>query len=127
MQMKIVLYDDYYDIPLRGVVQTPSGKLAFVASLEEDLADRLCTKMTTFECDETLISLFREQNDMFLAWRAKFDQGVAEKSTHPLLVDERYQQLCRRIDEAFARLSSPVSETTGTIDLISGKWVFELL
>jgi hypothetical protein len=133
MVFDVILYDKYFNIPLRGLLQTSSSALAFDASILDDepaeIADRLgiYSRLRGFECDDALKLILEEKDSIFCEWRATFNQGGVDKSTHPLYVDARYQQLSVRADELFDRLSTPIIEARGLMRIVSGKFVFECL
>ena len=56
-----------------------------------------------------------------------FDKGGVDKSSHPLYVDPRHQQLSARTNELFGRLGEPVIELRGLMRVESGRFVFESL
>lgn len=131
MIMEIAYYDQYYDIPTRGLMRMGADILAFTASVLDDepaaLADRrgIYAGIRAFTCDTGLVSLFERQGIRFREWRLRYEQGAADESTHPMLVDQEYQSILKRIDEAFRGFHTPAVEATGTMRVISGKWVFE--
>jgi hypothetical protein len=131
--MDVVRCDEYFDIPLRGVVRTDSGELAFIACVLDDEPDELehhrgiYSKISLFKCDDSLALMLAERDEIFGNWRAKFDERLVDQSSHPLLVDQRYQELSKRIDELFRSLRDPVSDAVGMMRVASGKWVFECL
>jgi hypothetical protein len=131
--MDVIHYDKYFDIPTRGIVRSDSGVLAFTAHVVEEeepaeLADRpgVYARIRAFSLDDQkLASRFEELEEIFREWRMRFDKRLVDELTHPLLVNHRYQELTRRIDEAFGALGTPHFEATGMMRVVSGKWVFE--
>jgi hypothetical protein len=131
MVFDVLFYDEYYDIPLRGLLQTDSSTMAFDACILDDepaeIADRrgVYSRIRAFACDDALIQLFQESDAIFRKWRAAFDNGDVDTSTHPLYVDARFQELSIRKDEFFSRLGPPIIEANGLMRVESGRFVFE--
>lgn len=131
MVWEVILYDEYSDIPLRGIIRTDSSILAFDACVLADepaeIAGRpgVYSKVRGFQCDEALRLLMEEKDSVFRKWRAAFDNGLVDESTHPLCTDPRYQHLSRSVGAEFSRLSDPVLEATGLMRVFSGKFEFE--
>jgi len=133
MPFEVVLYDRYSDVPLRGLLRSGPSILAFDACALDDepseIGDHpgIYSRVRGFECDDTLRLVLEQKDAVFREWRAAFDQGTADASTHPLYVNPRYQQLCRRADELFSGLGVPILEATGAMRVVSGSFVFECL
>ncbi len=131
--MTVLHYDEYFDIPLRGIVQTASGLRAFTArEIEEEPAEiegrpGIYSRMRLFPCDDTLRAQMEEKGALFAKWRARFDQGLEKTESHPLVVDRRYKALSKRIGEAFNRLGRPLRELNGLMHVVAGEWTFEPL
>lgn len=133
MVFDIILYDKYFNIPLRGLMCSGSSTLAFDASMLDEeppeIAGRrgIYLQLRGFVCGDALRLTLEEKDAIFREWRAVFDKGGADTSSHPLYVDQRYQYLSAHTDELFAQLEAPVVETTGLMRVESGKFVFECL
>ena len=133
MVLDVVLYDKYFNIPLRGLVRTSSSTLAFDASILDDepaeIAGRrgVYSRLRGFECSDALRLILEEKDAIFRQWRAGFDKGGVEKSSHPLCTDPRYQQLSIQTNELFGRLGAPIIEARGLMRIESGRFVFECL
>jgi hypothetical protein len=131
MVLKVILYDEYYDIPLRGLLQTESSVMAFFAHTLDDEPEEIAgrrgvySRIRGFECDEVLRTVLEEKKGIFRKWRAAFDKGDVDTATHPLCVDPIYQQLSLRSDGLFRSLGTPIMDATGLMRVVSGQWVFE--
>jgi hypothetical protein len=96
-RVEVVVFDQYFDIPLRGLLKGGSSILAFSACVldEEppDLEHRkgLYCRLTVFPCDDVLKRIMLENDATFKAWRAAYDAGSADESTHrvPLTATSR--------------------------------------
>jgi len=129
----IILYDKYFNIPLRGLIRTSSSTLTFDASTLDgerpEIAGRqgIYSQLRGFECGDALRLTLEEKDAIFRVWRAAFDKGSVDKSSHPLYVDKRYQYLSVRTDELFGQLGAPIVEATGLMLVESRNFVFECL
>ena len=133
MVIDVLVYDKYYDIPLRGLLQTDSSTLAFDACILDDepadIANRrgIYSRVRGFECNEPLRLVLEEKNVIFNKWREAFDKGIVDESTHTIYVDPRYQELAVQADELFNRLGAPIIEARGLMRVECGRFVFECL
>lgn len=137
MKCDILCCGFYHEIPRRGIVRIRTSNLAFRATdlLEEppELETRpgIYSALEGFECDDSIIDSviqdFARIRAIFGKWRADFDNGEVDESTHPLYADPLYQELYSRLDEFFSRLNNPVIVVNGLMSIQSGKWVFEIV
>jgi len=128
---EIVVWDQWYDMPLRGIITSRSEIFAFIAKdLEQEppeFADHPGTysQLKAFPCGEDLMTLFQRKKKIFREWRARFDRGEVATSTHPLLVDAEFQRIADEINQYFNRQSSPAIEQMGLLWSESGRFFFE--
>ena len=93
--------------------------MAFDASILDDEPAEIVgrrgvySRLRGFECSEALRLILEEKDTIFRHWRAAFDKGDVDKSSHPLYVDPRYQQLSIQTNELFGRMSEPIIEARG--------------
>jgi hypothetical protein len=133
MEFRIVLYDNYFNIPLRGLMETNLDQYAFQAEVladePSDLAERpgVYSRIRGFKCDDVLKQVFAEKDAIFQKWRRRFDRGEVDTSTHPSYSDAKYQELMSSADEMFRRLDAPVIDAIGLMRVESGTFVFERL
>lgn len=129
---QVVWYDEYFDVPQRGVATCRAATVAFRSrDLEHEPAEfaalpGVFVRFTGFRSDAALEAWFAELDAIFKAWRARFDAGELDLATHPLEFDSRYQWLARNIDNYFAHLpDEPEIACDGLMRVESGEWVFE--
>ena len=133
MVFNVVLYDKYFNIPLRGLLQAGDCSFAFEASILDDdppeAAGRrgIYCEVRLFEHDDTLRQVLEEKDTIFWRWRAEFDSGRLDKDTHPLYVNARYKLLSAQADAMFPGLGTPVAVARGLMRIESDKFVFDRL
>lgn len=131
--LKVLFYDNFFDIPLRGIALSAATRVAFLARLMESESNKnrerpgVIVKIEVFECGAELYQLFEKKDQIFGAWRQQFDKNESPTSSHPMYVNSTYQEICRKIDTEFAAMNKPVSEKVGTMNVVSGSYFFQEL
>src|SRR5437899_182387 len=91
--LQVIVYDEYFDIPLRGIAQNGGKFFAFIASAlqDEDMESGqqpgTPAKMRVFDCSQEIVLLFQEKDRIFRDWRLRFDSGESDTASHPLYED----------------------------------------
>jgi hypothetical protein len=97
---------------LRGLARGMSTLYAFRASIIDEEPKEIIglrgiySRFWAFECDSALIALLQKKDAIFRTWRAEFDKGHVDTSTHPLYVDSIYQNLYKSTTDSFSQLGN---------------------
>ena len=131
MHYTVAAYDEYYDIPLRGLLRLDETVLAFEARILPDEPVEMegiagvPANVRGFACDAELVAAFDENDVAFRKWRTSFDRKEASAETHPIFVSDRYRELSSQIASAFQSMVAPVFEVTGVFRVENGVYLFE--
>jgi len=100
-ELTVLFYDEYFDIPKRGVVNVGEGLRAFTAEVNEGASDSEWEKgipalMNLSDASRELISDYELTTKVFLKW-----SNGTRQAPHPLNADPMYIDAIGRIATQF--------------------------
>ena len=110
----VLTLDDYHDGPCRGVANF-RGEPHYFERIFDDALDEYsdCYRLTRLS--PQALQAAKENWEIFRRWRAAFDSGKTDLSTHPALPEERdrFKAMQRQLEEALAKGRARAIRTRG--------------
>jgi hypothetical protein len=128
-ELRVGYFDQYYDIPLRGVMRGRDGWEPFLAEVDEGAPEEAWTEgipttLQVFPPTPDMGELFETVTTSFNEWNSKFRRGEVKEDSHPLTVDSAYKATIAEIDERFRALGNKPVTHKGWFSVHGGEWCF---
>lgn len=128
-EFKVAHFDQYYDIPLRGVIKHDDSWLPFVAEVDQHASDEawligIPTELRIFPKNDRLGSMYETITKSFRDWNAKFRKGEVPEATHPSKTDQAYISMLAAIEEVFQVIQNTSEVKRGFFSVEDEVWHF---
>jgi hypothetical protein len=123
--MKVIFYDKFYDIPMRGIMSFEGGYLPFLAEVDPEAEDKrwargIPAKLSLFPAVPSLAADFEFISQTFRQWKAE-----SSPKQHPLFTDDQYQEAMKRIDQCSNNFKSHLRLLSGLFSNDGESWHFD--
>jgi len=122
--MKVIYYDKYYDIPIRGIIDSTGSLFPFIAEVNNEADESswrsgIPTKLVRFSSLPELIVDYEFITKAFNIWKNR-----QTSIGHPILTDPVYKSAIERIDASFRNFHEKGQISVGLFSNNGTEWCF---